>query len=168
MTDYTISPVYEIVKFAWARLQAGGVLDADDYFAETFGTNIIPFVPVQEQPEMNLPFGDRAFIVYDYLATPRNDTDYWIKAGQVVFYAFCPDFNKLVEIVTLLEDEFGRHDDTARDINAGITEQVFNFKHVYLSMASIDRAASDDNGRLTAEIVIDFEYTRDLINTKFK
>ncbi len=97
MTDYTISPAYEIINYAWSKLKSAGVLDESDYYSESLNQTVMPFLPVQEQPEFNLDLGQNTFFVYEYIVKPT-DADFWRKSGQVIMYAYDNDFNKLAEI----------------------------------------------------------------------
>lgn len=159
MTDYKISPAYEVINYAWTKLKSAGVLDDSDYYSESLGQTVMPFLPVQEQPEVNLDLGKNTFFVYEYIVKPT-DTDFWRKSGQVIMYAYDNDFNKLAEIVEFFSDEFNRFDGTAADINRGLLSDKFNFLSVTLGSATADRTAYEDDGRMGAEIVIDFIFTR--------
>lgn len=159
MTDYTISPAYEIINFLWTRLKASGVLNESDYFSESLGQTVMPILPVQQQPELMLDLGENTVFVYEYIKKPNN-ADFWYKYGQVIIYAYDNDFNKLAEIVEFIDDEFGRRDGSAAAVNSNLLSTKFDFKTVSLGSTSIDRESYDDNGRMSAEIIIDFEYTR--------
>ncbi len=159
MTDYTISPAYEIINYAWTKLKSAGVLDVSNYYSESLNQTIMPFLPVQEQPEVNLDLGENTFFVYEYVVRPT-DADFWRKSGQVIMYAYDNDFNKLAEIVEFFSDEFNRFDGTAADVNRGLLSSKFAFLTVTLGSATVDRTAYDDDGRMSAEIIIDFEFTR--------
>lgn len=159
MTDYTISPAYEIINYAWTKLKSAGVLDVSNYYSESLNQTIMPFLPVQEQPEVNLDLGENTFFVYEYIVRPT-DADFWRKSGQVIMYAYDNDFNKLAEIVEFFSDEFNRFDGTAADVNRGLLSNKFAFLTVTLGSATVDRTAYNDDGRMSAEIIIDFEFTR--------
>lgn len=160
MTDYSSSPEYMIIKYLWSRLVSSGVLVESDYYSEILGANLMPFLPLQQQAETNAEFGDATFFVYETYTNPTGP-DFFNKSGEITLFCFDNDFNKIVEVRNLIEDELGRKQSSAVDINTFNSAQSIVIKTVSLESTAIDKVAFDDDGRQAGEFVISFSYTRE-------
>ena len=159
MTDYAKSPEYLIIKYLWSRLTDSGVLSASDYYSEIVGDNLMPFIPLQQQPETNAEFGEATFFVYEVYTNPTG-TDFFHKSGELTLFCFDNDFNKIVEVRNLIEDELGRKQSSAADVNNHANLQSITLKTISVDSTAIDKVAFDDDGRQAGEFVISFTYTR--------
>jgi hypothetical protein len=157
MSDYSIAPEYLIIKYIWSKIVEVDVLDANDYYVELMGTNIMPFLPLQQQPETNLEFADKTFFVYESYSMPT-EAAFWLRNGELTLFCYDNDFNKIVEVRNFLLDYLGRKQSSAADVNDFSNTQSVTFKTIDVPATSIDKAAFDDDGRQAGEFVISFEY----------
>lgn len=160
MTDYSKSPEYLIIKYLWSRLVSSGVLSASDYYSEIVGDNLMPFIPLQQQAETNAEFGEATFFVYETYTNPTG-TDFFNKSGELTLFCFDNDFNKIVEVRNLIEDELGRKQSSAADVNTHANLQSITLKTISVESTAIDKVSFDDDGRQAGEFIISFTYTRE-------
>lgn len=160
MSDYTSSPEYLIISYFWNRLTSSGVLSASDYYSEIVGANLMPFLPLQQQPETNSEFGDKTFFVYEVFTNPVG-TEPWMRRGELTLYCYDNDFNKIMEVRELILDELGRLQSSAADVNDYVDNQEITFKTVSVDSAAVDKVSFDDDGRQAGEFVVAFEYVRE-------
>jgi hypothetical protein len=162
MVDYNVDASQDIIKFIWGKLQAAGVMTASDYALAGAGITIIPFIPVQEQPELANQLAEKPYIVYTTSSVDgTNDTDWWRSRDSIQFMIYCPNVQKIIEIKNVMVDFLRRFDESAQAINktAGLSGK-YNYHCVYVMKTDISGEADDEFGRSTGEVIIDYTYVR--------
>jgi hypothetical protein len=162
MVDYKVDASQDIIKFIWDKLQAAGVMSPSDYLLSNEGITVVPFVPVQELPEFYNQLGDKPYIVYTTSSVDAtNDTDWWRSRDSIQFMIFCPDVNKIISIKNVMVDFLRRFDDSAQLINktSGLSGK-YNFHCVYVMKTEVSGESTDEGGRSTGEVIIDYTYVR--------
>ena len=162
-TSYNRIPAYDVIAYLWNELQEAEILDATDYYVDDFETELIPIVPVQDLPQMRNYLGDKAYLVYEVLSLPVVGGNWFIKQEQLLFTVYSPSFGKLVEICTLAEDALNRLAETGDDITKYMNSE-FTF-HCFETEYDISGPTDSEGGRMYADIVVTYEYTRDLAQT---
>lgn len=154
---------YDIIGYLWDQLIAEEVLDANDYFAPSFGDVIRAIIPVQELPELQNELGDVPYIIYDTMTLPTYTDEWWINRDEYIFTIYSTDVNKVNEIKNFITDKFRKMDKSASELNASIgNEAPFRFLCIELITASVSGETEDEGGRVFGEIIISADYVRDL------
>lgn len=91
---------------------------------------------------------------------PPRDGQFFIKQEQLLFTVYSPSFGKLVEICTLADDALNRSFFTGQDITK-YKNSEFTF-HCFETEYEISGETESEGGRMTADITVAYEYTRDL------
>jgi hypothetical protein len=65
MADYKLDAMYEIRRFLWSELIRSEIFDINEYYSDNLGHEIIPIIPVQQQPELNQFLSGKKHIVYE-------------------------------------------------------------------------------------------------------
>lgn len=108
MMDTKYSPVFLLRAYAWAVLKANTSMDESDY------GNLVPIVPVQEEPE--LQEYSHPYLVYGYSQNPSG-TLYAEQQGSMTFVVYSNDFGDITKVLNILNTAFERMDESARDVN---------------------------------------------------
>lgn len=159
-TSYKRLPVFDVISYFWNELKDAEVLDATDYYVDDFEAEIIPIIPVQDLPQMRNYLGNKTYIVYNVTSYPVRDGNFFIKQEEVLFTVFSPSFSKMVEVCALAEDALNRLADTGNDITI-FNNSEFTF-HCFETVYDISGETDSEGGRMTADITVTYEYTRDL------
>ena len=161
MVDYNADASQDIIKFIWGKLQSTGVMTASDYVLES-GTTIVPIVPVQEIPEMANQLKDKPYIVYTLSSADNYTESLWVRQrDSIQFMIFSQNVNKIIAIKNVMADFLRRKDDSARLINAtGGLSGKYNFHCIYLMKSDVSGETTDEAGRMTGEVIIDYDYVR--------
>lgn len=159
-TKYNRLPAFDVISYFWAELQATEILDATDYYVDDFEAELIPIIPVQDLPQMRNYLGDKTYIVYEVLGLPVKEGNWFIKQEQILFTVYSPSFNKMVEICSLADDALNRLAETGKDITKSLNSE-FTF-HCFETEYDISGSTDSEGGRMYADIVVTYEYTRDL------
>jgi hypothetical protein len=160
MVDYNVDASQDLIKFIWAKLQSAGVMTSTDYVFES-GATIIPIVPVQEIPEMANQLKDKPYIVYT-LASDVGSESLWARQRDTIYFTiFSQDVRKIIAITNVMRDFLRRKDESARLINAtaGLSGK-YNFHCIYVMKTEVSGESTDEAGRMTGEVVIDYDYVR--------
>lgn len=161
MVNYNTDASQDLVKFIWAKLQSAGVMVASDYVLEN-GPTIIPIVPVQELPEMANQFRDKPYIVYTISSNDNLADTMWMRQrDSAQFMIFSQDVNNIIAIKNVMLDFLRRYDDSAQLINktSGLSGK-YNFHCVYVMKTEVSGETTDEAGRMTGEVIIDYTYVR--------
>jgi hypothetical protein len=158
MADYTDHAVNDLVDFVWTGLVADGLLTASDYTYES--TPLVPFMPIQDQPEFSNRFGDSPYFIYTVTSLPVIGDDWWRMRDEVVFTIVCPDPDKIAELAAWMRDKLRRMDESARLLNAFGGSGKFNFHNIYFMYSGIDQEARNEAGRIEGEAAFCMEYVR--------
>jgi hypothetical protein len=160
MSKYDISPTDDLRKWLWNEMQANDIVDASQYSITGLG-NIIPIVPVQQQPELIDKIKGLPFITYDIVGEPVPSGMWYITCEQVLFTVWCEDFKTARALRNLMYDLFRRQDDSARDLNEVRTTDLS-----YLNVTVVDNrwinGERSQTGRLAFDMIIEVKYVRDL------
>ena len=159
-TKYNRLPAFDVISYFWAELQATEILDPTDYYVDDFEAELIPIIPVQDLPQMRNYLGDKTYLVYEVISLPIKDGNWFIKQEQLLFTVYSPSFNKMVEICSLADDALNRLADTGKDITKSLNSE-FTF-HCFETEYDISGSTDSEGGRMYADIVVTYEYTRDL------
>ena len=164
MSSYSRLPVFDVIAYFWQELQNAQILDSTDYYVDDFEAELIPIVPVQDLPQLRNYLGDKTYLVYQFISLPIKDGNWFIKQEQIVFTVFSPSFNKLVEICSLADDALNRLAETGNDITKLLNSE-FTF-HCFETEYDISGPTDTDGGRMTADLTVTYEYTRDLAQSR--
>lgn len=159
MSIYKKSPAYDVINYLWAKLQEAQVLDATDYYLDDFEDNIVPIIPVQDQPELANYLNNKPYIVYDFIGYAQTDDDFFINEEAVMFTIFCPNFSKIMEIVRVINETFRGKDQSAKKLQAASTTSgSFFFYSTRIDGIDISKEASTESGRVTGEICVCYRF----------
>lgn len=165
MADYNQSAWFKVRRWFLSEMFSSGVLQENDY------QNSSVIVPIQQIPEniteidfqgSGLP-SDAPFIVYDIVVPGGYGTDYWNRRDEVMLWLYDYDVNKLFAMSELVQDLFGRFDESARDLNnfeANTTPFTYHWADVMMGLPTDE--GKDILGRTGMNIVVTYEYTRNL------
>lgn len=157
--DYKIDAIFELRKFLWNELKATKIFDANDYYSDNINMEIIPIIPVQQQPELNQFLSGKKHIVYDKIGLSYEDI--WLLACEkVLFTVYSTDVSDLYEIRNLMTDLFRRMDESARDINKFKDEERLKFHSIHIVETSPITPSDEIQGFLSADIILEVKYSR--------
>ena len=159
-TNYKLDISFEIRKFLWDRLVAYKMFDLDDYYSDHLNDTIVPFIPVQQQPELNQFLSGKKHIIYDTVGSSPED-NWMVSCDQILFTIYAVSVTDIIEIRNLMTDLFRRMDESARDINAfqGLSDK-FKVHSVYVSDISPVSPSEELQGLLSADITLEVKYSR--------
>jgi hypothetical protein len=157
--DYKIDSVFEIRKFLWNELKENNIFDANDYYSDNIGLEIIPIIPVQQQPEMNQFLSGKKHIVYDKIGMSYEDI-WLICCEKILFTVYSTEITDIYEIRNLMTDLFRRMDDSARDINRFKDEPKLKFHSINMMEISPISPSDELQGFLSADIILEVKYSR--------
>lgn len=159
MTNYKIDSMYEIRKHLWKELVDSNVFDPNDYYSDNIGQEIIPIIPVQQQPELNQFLSGKKHIVYDKIGLTYEDI-WLLSCEKLLFTIYATDVSDINEIRNLMMDVFRRMDDSARDINKSKTESKLIFHNTLILEASPTSPSEEIQGFFSADVIIEVKYSR--------
>ncbi len=159
MTKYKIDSMYEIRKHLWRELTESGVFDPDDYYSDNIGQEIIPIIPVQQQPELNQFLSGKKHIVYDKVGMTYEDI-WLLSCEKLLFTIYATDVSDINEIRNLMYDVFRRMDDSAKDINRAKTEDSLIFHNTMIVESSPTAPSEELQGFFSADVIIEVKYSR--------
>ena len=162
-SNYSRLPALDVISYFWQELKSTEILDATDYYVDDFEAELMPIVPVQDLPQMRNYLGDKTYLIYSVNNLPNKNGNWFIKQEVITFTVFSPSFNKLSQVCMLAEDALNRLTDTGKDIT-NLNNSEFTF-HCFETEYDIYGEAESEGGRMYAEIVVVYEYTRDLAQT---
>jgi len=162
MIDYNIDAMYEIRKHLWQELLLNKIFNDSDYYSDNIGKEIIPIIPVQQQPELNQFLSGKKHIVYDKIGMSYED-NWAICCEQILFTIYSTDVSEINEIRNLMTDLFRRMDDSARDANAysGISSK-FKFFSIFIADISPTSPSEELSGFLSSDVILEVKYARHL------
>lgn len=159
--NYKLDAMLELRKYIWARLKAENIFDEDAYWSDNIGENIVPILPVQQQPEMNQFLSGKKHIIYDKIAVSY-DTLWLICNEQILFTVYSTDVSEINEIRNFFIDEFRRMDESAKDVNlsSGFNSDKFKFHSIYVADMSPTAPSEELQGFFSADIILEIKYSR--------
>lgn len=159
-TNPAISPVYALRFYAWQVLKrnfgstSGGPWDEDNY------GNLVPIVPLAEEPDLAEFSGPK--IVYEYTILATGPDDPFRGRGSFSMAVMDTNFRRLTTTLNILESAFNRYDESARDINAYLetTPLAGQVGFGYTEVSFVDGGApeSSEGGNQTGVINIRFDF----------
>jgi hypothetical protein len=166
--NYKIDVMNDIRKHLWKELIDKAIFNLDDYYSDNLGKEIIPILPVQQQPELNQFLSGKKHIVYDKIGMSYED-NWAICCEQILFTIYSVEIDEINEIRNLMVDTFRRMDDSARDINNNTSlSKKFKFHSIYIADISNTSPSEELKGFLSTDVVLEVKYSRYLdANGKF-
>ena len=159
MTNYKIDSMYEIRKHLWQELVDSDIFDSNDYYSDNIGQEIIPIIPVQQQPELNQFLSGKKHIVYDKIGITYEDI-WLLSCEKILFTIYATDVSEINEIRNLMLDVFRRMDDSAKDLNYSKTEDKLIFHNTLILEASPTSPSEEIKGFFSADVIIEVKYSR--------
>ena len=158
--NYKADAMIEIRKYLWAQLKALNIFDKTDYWSDSTGLEIIPIIPVQQQPEMNQFLSGKKHIVYDKIGMSYED-NWVICCEQILFTIYSTDINEINQIRNLMMDLYRRMDESARDADlySGISNK-FKFYSIFVADISPTAPSEELAGFLSADVILEVKYAR--------
>ena len=158
MTDTRVAPVYVLIDYAYEALAK----DNPDWNRSNY-ENLIPIVPLNEEPELTEFSGPRA--IYEYTMSQRGTTPYRGQ-GSVSFAVHDSNFRRLTRSLNVLDNYLGRMDESARDVNAFVdwlkTERNVDFDvsfgNIRLSFIESGTPETEEGGPMIGLINVTFDY----------
>jgi hypothetical protein len=159
-TDYNYDVMLDLRKHLWSQLKANDMFRASDYYSDNLGEELIPIIPVQQQPEMNQFLSGKKHIVYDKIGMSYED-NWVICCEQILFTIYSTDISEINQIRNLMMDLYRRMDESARDTNlySGIS-QKFKFYSIFVADISPTAPSEELAGFLSADVVLEVKYAR--------
>jgi hypothetical protein len=152
--------MFEIRKHLWEELKNAEIIEPTDYYSDNIGEEIVPIIPVQQQPELNQFLSGKTHIVYDKVGISYED-NWLICCEQILFTIYSTDVSEVVQIRNLMTDLYRRMDESARDLN--YTEELsdkFKFYSLYVADISPISPSEELAGFLSGEVVLEVKYSR--------
>jgi hypothetical protein len=157
--DYKIDSMFELRKFLWHELKATGIFDPNDYYSDNINMEVIPIIPVQQQPELNQFLSGKKHIVYDKIGMSYEDI-WMICCEKILFTVYSTDISDIYEIRNLMTDLFRRMDDSAKDVDRFQTDPKFKFHSIHIVEMSPTTPSEELQGFLSADIILEVKYSR--------
>ena len=159
MIDYKIDAMYEIRKHLWRELISNNVFNKSEYYSDNVGQEIIPIIPVQQQPELNQFLSGKKHIVYDKIGLSYED-NWMICCEKMIFTIYATDFSEINEIRNLMLDVFRRMDDSAKDLNASKSTPQIKFFNTLVLEISPTSPSEELQGFLSSDVILEVKYAR--------
>lgn len=170
MTSITVAPVYVLIDYAFAVLNAN---DPNTWDTAKYG-GLMPIVPLNEEPELTEFPGPR--VIYEYSISDTGTTPFRGR-GSVTFAVRDHNYRRLTRAMNILGESFGRLDETARDVNdwadrlAGRVDSPVDFDisfgYIRQSFAESGTPAEEEEGPMVGVVSISFDYFAEyVINTR--
>jgi hypothetical protein len=158
--DYKADAMFEVRKHLWEEIKGAAILDPTDYYSDNIGEEIVPIIPVQQQPELNQFLSGKTHIVYDKVGTSYED-NWVISCEQVLFTIYSTDVSEIVQIRNLMMDLYRRMDESARDLNYydGLSDK-FKFYSIFVADISPTAPSAELAGFLSADVILEVKYSR--------
>lgn len=160
MPNYKLDAMFELRKYMWNKMQATGIFDSDDYYADNLNETLIPILPVQQAPEMNQFLSGKKHIIYDKIGLSYQN-NWLICCEQILFTIYATDISDIVEIRNFMTDEFRRMDDSARDMNYwnGLSDK-FKIHSIFVADISPTKPSEEIQGFLATDVILELTYSR--------
>lgn len=157
--DYSVDAIYEIRKHLWEELKSNKLFKASDYYIENSGTEIIPIIPVQQQPELNQFLSGKSHIVYDKTGLSYEE-NWMICCEKILFTIYSTDVSEINSIRNLMIDVFRRMDLSAKDLNASKgTNKIIFFNTMVMEITPTEPSMELD-GFLSTDVILEVKYAR--------
>jgi hypothetical protein len=159
-TDYKLDASIEIRKYLWDQILTIGLLEAEDYYSDNLGSEIVPIIPVQQSPEMNQFLSGKTHIVYDKIGMSYEE-NWAICCEQILFTIYSTDVSEINQLRNFMTDLFRRMDDSAKDLNLwqGVSDK-FKFYSIFISEISPTSPSEEVQGFLSSDVILEVKYAR--------
>ena len=159
-TDYKLDASIEIRKYLWDQILTIGILEAEDYYSDNLGSEIVPIIPVQQSPEMNQFLSGKTHIVYDKIGMSYEE-NWAICCEQILFTIYSTDVSEINQLRNFMTDLFRRMDDSAKDLNLwqGVSDK-FKFYSIFISEISPTSPSEEVQGFLSSDVILEVKYAR--------
>jgi hypothetical protein len=159
-TDYKLDASVEIRKYLWDQILTIGLLEAEDYYSDNLGSEIVPIIPVQQSPEMNQFLSGKTHIVYDKIGMSYEE-NWAICCEQILFTIYSTDVSEINQLRNFMTDLFRRMDDSAKDLNLwqGVSDK-FKFYSIFISEISPTSPSEEVQGFLSSDVILEVKYAR--------
>jgi hypothetical protein len=157
--DYNIDAMYEIRRHLWEELVLSKIFESSDYYIENTGSEIIPIIPVQQQPELNQFLSGKTHIVYDKVGMTYED-NWLICCEKLLFTIYSTSVSEINAIRNLMLDVFRRMDDSARDLNASRNTDKIIFHNTMVMETTPTEPSQELQGFLSTDVMIEVKYSR--------
>jgi hypothetical protein len=151
--------MYEIRKHLWQELILNKIFNDSDYYSDNIGKEIIPIIPVQQQPELNQFLSGKKHIVYDKIGLSYEE-NWMICCEKILFTIYATDFSEINQIRNLMLDVFRRMDDSAKDLNASKSTTKIKFFNTMVVEISPTEPSQELQGFLSADVILEVKYAR--------
>jgi hypothetical protein len=158
-TNYKIDAAFELRKFLWNELKGNNIFDINEYYSENVGMEIIPIIPIQQQPELNQFLSGKKHIVYDKIGSSYEDI-WLICTEKILFTVYSTDIYDIYEVRNMMTDLFRRMDESARDVNKFKEEPMLKFHSIHIIESSPITPSEELQGFLSADIILEVKYSR--------
>ena len=163
--NYKLDAMTELRKFLWSQLLDYEIFNAEDYYSDNIGKEIIPIIPVQQAAELNQFLSGKKHMVYDKIGMSYED-NWMICCEQILFTVYSTDITDINEIRNFMTDEFRRMDESAKDVrNSGIVSDKIKFHSIFVADISPTTPSEELQGFLSSDIVLEIKYSRILDNS---
>mgnify|MGYP000704570414 CR=1 FL=1 len=158
-TDYNYDVMLDLRKHLWSQLKSNSLFQASDYYSDNLGEELIPIIPVQQQPEMNQFLSGKKHIVYDKIGMSYED-NWVICCEQILFTIYSTDITEIYEIRNLMTDLFRRMDESAKDVNSLKTTNKLIFHNVMIVETTPIEPSLELQGFLSTDVILEVKYSR--------
>jgi hypothetical protein len=158
--NYKLDMVHDLRKHLWNELIDKGIFDPEDYYSDNIGQEIIPIIPVQQQPELNQFLNGKKHVVYDKIGMSYEE-NWVICCEQILFTIYSTQVDEINEIRNLMVDTFRRMDESARDVNHyDAISGTFKFYSIYIADISNTSPSEELQGFLSTDVILEVKYSR--------
>lgn len=162
MTEIVVAPVYVLIDYAFGVLNAN---DPQTWDRSKYG-GLIPIVPLNEEPELQ-EYDTQPRIIYEF-SNSETGTQWFKGRGQVTFAVHDHNFRRLTKAMNILEESFGRYDESARDVNDYVqrlkdrpVQKIdfdISFGHIRCTFSQSGTPEQDEGGPMIGLVNIQFDY----------
>ena len=139
MTDYNDVASANIREYIWKNILDLGILKESNYYADGMPSALVPIIPSQQIPEFNNLLPGRTYLVYDH-ELKTVPVQWWMFEETMNLTILSQNYDKIIQISSMLNDLFRRYDESATDLNTYLAGQSnFIYHH-----AMIDRVFSPE------------------------
>lgn len=161
MTAITVAPVYVLIDYAYAVLNAND----PEVWDKTKYEGLIPIVPLNEEPELSEFSGPR--IIYEF-SNQETGSMHFRGRGSMTFAIRDHNYRRLTRAMNILQESLGRFDESARDVNEftdALRNRVINpvdfdisFGHIRVSFAESGTPEEEEGGMMVGVVNVSYSY----------
>jgi hypothetical protein len=158
--DYKIDMMSDLRKHLWSGLTSANIFNEEDYYSENLNANIVPILPVQQQPELDQFLSGKKHIIYDKIGMSYEE-NWVICCEQILLTIYATDYSEIAEIRNFITDQYRRMDESAADTNrfSGISNK-FKFYSIFIADISETSPSEELAGFFSSDIVLEVKYSR--------